>query len=208
MSLRKKISKSMQRAEKRVLIAWIRFARVHRHSKRLIVILFTLLYLDAFVMVIPSMLITAVAVTISPKRWWIFALTFVIATACNNYTTYWIGRLIPDKQILEIVHMVGIQDLWASAENAIRQYGRFANLPGGLFGLPTQLVTMIIGIADSQAMYGKTGIQASIEPALIFGAIGHGIKIFVTCGLVRFGWLKLEKKFDREGRAFLNRKSR
>ena len=157
-------------------------------------------------MVIPSMVLTAAAVTITPRRWWLFAITFTAATACNNYVTYWMGRLVPDQQILNFVMYVGIEDLWFAAETAIREYGKFANLPGGLLGLPTQLVTMIIGIADSQAMFMNDGIKASIGPAIFYGVIGHGIKMFVICGLVRYGWVKLERKYDKQGSAFLSKK--
>lgn len=189
------IARSLKHAEKKILIGWIRFARRHRESNRLPVFLFLLLFFDAFVMVIPSMVLTAAAVTISPRRWLMYAAIFVTAVICNNTVSYFLGRLFPVEQILAVVDWMGLGQLWFAAEEAILSYGKFATLPGGLLGLPTQLITMIIGVADSQAYYSGRAMSASLEEALFYGAIGHGIKMIVICGLVRYGWIKLERKY-------------
>lgn len=186
----------IRHSEKKILVGWIRFARAHRDSNKLPFFLFILLFLDAFMIVIPSMVLTAAAVTITPRRWKLFAFCFIGATVLNNFFTYFLGRHVPVAELFNFMSWVGIESLWEAAEDAIRNYGKYATLIGGLIGLPTQLITMIIGVADSQAVFLGKEIKASIGPALFFAGLGHGLKIFCLCGLVRYGWVKLEKKFE------------
>lgn len=192
-----KTARKLKHAEKKIFVWWIRLARAHRESNKLPLFLFILLFFDAFVMVIPSILLTAAAVTITPRRWKLFAFTFVMATLTNNLTTYGIGRYFPKAEIFELLNTIGASGLWQSAEQAILDYGKFATLIGGLFGLPTQIITLIIGVADSQALETARADHPAIWLALLFCGLGHGIKMFVVTGLVRYGWVKLERRFDR-----------
>ncbi len=188
------IARKMKRAEKKVLIGYIRYARAHRDSNRLPLVLFILLFLDAFLMIIPSMLLTAAAVTITPKRWKLFAFLFILAVTLNNTVTYFMGLLMPANLIFSIVDNMGIVPLWESALQAVLQYGKYATFLGGFLPMPTQLVTMIIGMAEKQSQIMGITQPPSILVALVYGALGHGVKIFVFAGLVRFGWVKLEQK--------------
>jgi hypothetical protein len=192
--VRQRFSRWFKHAEKRVLVGYIRYARAHRESNKLPLILFLLLFFDAFVMVIPSMLLTAAAVTITPRKWKLFAGLFVIAVVANNAVTYVMGKWLPNSFILKVVENMGITPLWESALNAILDYGKYATLVGGFFPLPTQLVTMIIGMAESQSL--QLGVERAphIGVALAFAAVGHGIKIYVFAALVRYGWVKFEQR--------------
>ena len=188
----------IRHGEKKILIAWIRFARAHRESRRLPVILTLLLFLDAFIIIIPSLLLTCAAITITPRRWMLFIGCFVFAVMANNLVTYEIGRVLPASDIHYIVNFLGAQNLWESAEGAIRSYGKFATFFGALAGLPTQLITMMIGIADAQAIYLNRFEHHSILAAILFCGAGHGIKMFLIGGLVRFGWVKLERQVVKD----------
>ena len=188
----------IRHGEKKILIAWIRFARAHRESRRLPIFLTLLLFLDAFVIIIPSILLTCAAITITPRRWMLFIGCFVLAVMANNLVAYEIGRFFPARDIHYIVNFLGVQNLWESAEAAIRQYGKFATFIGALAGLPTQLITIMIGIADAQALLLNRSEPPSIGAAILFCGVGHGIKMFLIGGLVRFGWVKLERKVAKD----------
>lgn len=195
------MARKLRHAEKKILVGYVRYARRHRDSNRLPFILFGLLFFDAFVMVIPSMLLTAAAITITPRRWPLFCSLFVVAVVANNTVTYWMGKFLPHETILSIINYFGIIELWQSALEAILHYGKYATFLGGFLPLPTQLVTMILGLAEQQALSLADHAQAghvieipSIQIALAFAALGHGLKIFIFGGLVRYGWVKLEQK--------------
>jgi len=193
----------LRRREKMILVAYVRYARAHRESNRLPFILFVLLFLDAFMIVIPSMALTATAVTIAPKRWKLFSSIFILAVLLNNLVTYGLGKLVPAKIIVKSIHYLdglwflhwlGIVDLWQSALQAVTKYGAFATLIGGITSLPTQIVTMIIGMAETQNRYLGLHEKHSIAIALVGLVIGQGTKIFIFSAVIRFGWLKIEKK--------------
>lgn len=188
-----RFARESKRTERRILIRWIRFARRHRQSNWLPVALFAILFMDGFVFVIPSTLLLVGAVTISPKRWLFFAAIFVVAVGLNNTVTYYIGRLIPLDEILYWVHAASIESFWNSAKEAIREYGKYASFVGGLAGLPTQMIMMVIGAADRQGT-DELVLKTSMEVALFYGCIGHAIKVLVICGATRYGWVKLERK--------------
>lgn len=196
------IWRGLQRAERRVLVAWIRYAKKNRESNILPLLLFSLLFIDAFVLVIPSMVLVAVSITIQPRRWVFFSFLFVLAVVANNSTTYWMGRLLPPDLIFSWVQTIQADFLWQQAVEAIAEYGKYATLIGGVMPLPTQLVTMLMGMADAQRLHMAdlhllaNAPKANLGEALIFGAIGHGVKILVFSAVVRFGWVKLEKKFS------------
>ena len=195
---RQRFFRWFKHAEKKVLIGYIRYARAHRESNRLPVILFGLLFIDAFVMVIPSMLLTAAAVTITPRRWKLFAGLFVLAVMANNTVTYFMGKLLPNEMILKVVDQMGATPLWESALNAILEYGKFATFIGGFLPMPTQLVTMILGMAENQSLQLGHSQPPSIVVALAFAALGHGIKIYLFAALVRYGWVKIEQKVEKK----------
>lgn len=195
-----RISRELRRAERRVLVGWVRFAKQHRHSNRLPFVLFLLMFIDGFVLIIPSMLIMVAATTISPKRWWFFSFIFVVAVTLNNLLTYYIGRSIPVDQIIYWLKFASVEELWFSAKEAIQSYGKYATFLGALIGLPTQVITMIVGAADRQVGVLGAPIHTSMEAALGYGALGHALKIFVLCGLVRYGWVRLERKIEKTER--------
>lgn len=173
----------------------MRYARRHRESNRLPLILFGLLFLDAFVIVIPSMLLVAGAITITPRRWALFCSLFILAVLCNNTTTYFLGLHLPQKVIVSAVDFMNLRILWESALQGIIDYGKYVTFVGGFLPLPTQLVTMIIGMAEAQSIQlGRHVARPSIIEALLFAGLGHGIKIFIFGWLVRSGWVKLEKR--------------
>jgi len=193
----------LRRREKIILVAYVRYARAHRESNRLPFVLFLLLFLDAFLLVIPSMALTATAVTITPKRWKLFSSIFVLAVLLNNLATYSLGKLLPAKLIVSTIHYLdglwflnwlGIIDLWQNALQAVTKYGAFATFIGGLSSLPTQVITMIIGMAETQSKFLGLTEKHSITIALVGLVLGQGIKIFIFSAVIRFGWLKIEKK--------------
>lgn len=188
----------MKRIERLVLVWWIRFARKHRNSHLLPLGLFGLLFLDAFVIVIPSLLCLAAAITISPKRWWFFALLFGFATVCNNSVTYWFGRMMPADVIVEFFHSGSFKILWETAEQAIRDYGYFATFFGALLSLPTQVMTLIMGMTDASVLRADPTLESSFFRILVFVFLGHTIKVMIFSAVIRYGWVKLEKKIARE----------
>jgi len=190
------------RMERKVLVWWIRYAQDHRYSKNLPIVLFLLLFMDAFVMVIPSMLLLIGATMISPQRWWLFGILFGVATACNNAVTYQIGRMVPPEVILHFLSyfefgVVDMTELWNSARAALKSYGPFATFVGAIMSLPTQFITALIGIADARSQEMEF-ISSSFWPAILYAFLGHTVKSFVVAGLTRFGWVKLEKKFAKD----------
>lgn len=198
----RKVWRGFVRIERRVLVAWIRYAKANRQSNVLPFLLFILLYFDAFVMVIPSMLLVAVATTIQPRRWFLFALIFVIAVVGNNSTTYAMGRLLPPDWIFYWVESFGVEFLWEGAVDAVAQYGPFATFIGGFLPLPTQLVTLLLGLADAQRLHlaDLNGLEnlprTSIGVAIAFAALGHGIKITAFAAVIRYGWHKIENRLS------------
>jgi membrane protein YqaA with SNARE-associated domain len=206
-SIRKKgqtLQGKLKRAERRVMVGWIRFAQKHRESQILPFALFALLFMDGFLVVIPSMICLVAAVMISPQRWILFAFIFALATAANNSATYVLGRVIPQETLFAFVDSVGLEPLWDSARVAIKHYGSYATLIGALFGLPTQLITMLIGIADTNTLRKGLEFTSSFASAILFAGLGHGIKAFVVSALTRYGWVKLEKKFVSENKDLVN----
>lgn len=189
-----KFKRRLRHAEKKVLLHYVRYARKHRDSHRLPIALFVLLFFDAFLVVIPSMLLTAAAITITPRKWKLFASIFVIAALANHYVMYLLGKTLPQHWILQVIDHMGMSTLWSSALQAVLDYGRYATLVGGLFPLPTQLITLSIGMAESQTLQLGIVERPSIGLALFFAVIGHSIKIFIFAALVRYGWVKLERK--------------
>lgn len=200
-----KFNRKLKHAEKKILVGWMRFAKKHRDSEKLPIYLFLLLFLDAFVLVIPSMLLCAAAVTISPRRWFFFGFLFVSATVCNNSVAYFIGRILPAAHLQALFEFLHLDFALELARDAILDYGKYATLIGGLASLPTQVIMALIGLANSQAELASTVEVAHRIPfwvAICFVAIGHAIKIWVFCGLIRYGWVKLERRitakaFDR-----------
>jgi len=185
----------LKRAERKTLVWWIKFARVHRYSVRLPIILFLVLFLDGFLIFIPSTLCLMVAVTISPQRWWIYGLIFAAAATSNNSVTYAIGRSVSPEAIVEFFSYIHLTDLWFSARAALEDYGAYATFVGAIIGLPTQLITALIGTADAKSLVDNPDGLTQFGRALSFAFAGHGLKALLIAGLTRYGWLKLEKKF-------------
>jgi membrane protein YqaA with SNARE-associated domain len=189
-----RFNRALKHTEKKILVGWMRFAKKHRDSQKLPVFLFLLLFLDAFVLVIPSMLLCAAAVTISPRRWIFFGALFVAATVCNNSVAYYMGRILPAAELNMLFEFLHLDFAWQLAHEAILDYGKYATLIGGIASLPTQLIMALIGLANSQVEIGGTGVNIPFGVAIAFVALGHGIKIWTFCGLIRYGWVKLERR--------------
>lgn len=185
----------LSRFERKVLVAWIRFARRHRTSNRLPIVLFFILFLDGFLIVIPSSVCVVAAITISPARWFLFGTIFAVGGTLNCTVTYFIGRLIPAESILATISYFHLDHLWQSAQQALHQHGPFAAFIGALIGLPTQMITMILGIADEQALKGSPDATTVFLQAIAFVLLGNAIKAYAISFLARFGWLRLEKKY-------------
>lgn len=202
MSRFKKNIRRLRRLETRVLVAWVRYAKKNRQSQALPVVLFGLLYLDAFVMIIPSSLLVAASITIQPSRWLFFAGLFVLAILANHSSIYILGRVLPPEWISFWVDLFRLEFMFEAALQAITDYGKYATLLGGFLPLPTQLIMLILGLADTQRLYladlelnGEIPPTSSME-AILFACIGHGIKITIFALIVRFGWMKLERKYS------------
>ncbi|MBN8554784.1 MAG: hypothetical protein J0L93_05005 [Deltaproteobacteria bacterium] len=187
----------LKRVERKILVKWIRFAHAHQDSHWLPVFLFIALFLDGFLMVIPSIVCLIVAVTISPRRWLLFAMILSVAMTLNNVLTYLLGRYLPTDWILTHIQNLNLEPLWNRANHAILDYGVYAGFLGAIAGLPTQLMTAIMGIADAHhTVDASIGPARSIFlPAILFVFMGHLLKGLVIAILTRYGWLKLEKKF-------------
>jgi len=183
--------------EQRILVRWIRFARRHRSSEKLPFYLAGFVFLDAFVLFVPSTLLTALAVTISPKRWLTFVFSFCLAIFLANFTFYLVGRVLPPEQLLEFIQFLKLESLWDSAADAVRNYGAYATFIGSLLGLPTQYVMALIGISDSQALFLGDLERPSVIAALTLLFLGHLIKIGLFCLLVQKGWMKIERKYSQ-----------
>lgn len=144
-------------------------------------------------MLIPSTLFLMAAVTISPKRWKLFAFLFPVAATLNNTVTYILGRIFPHEAFLSFITAVGLDGFWGEAVDAVHKYGSWATFIGTLVGLPTQMITALIGLADASSSTDHAG-RASIVLALSLVFLGQSIKCSIIASLVRFGWLKFEKK--------------
>lgn len=190
----------LKELERRVALKWIGFSSRHRRSAVLPIALFALLFVDGLVMVIPSNICLIAAVTISPARWLLFGTLASIAVAGNNALTYLIGRLIPDKVMHMAVEFIGMEGSWDRAQQAITEYGPVATFLGVFANLPTQIMTAIIGIGDAGG--NRTGASISSEFLEIIGLVFAAciLKYFVIAALTRFGWIKLERRFENRNR--------
>lgn len=188
----------LKRGERRVLVEWIRFARRHRNSHWLPLGLFGLLFVDAFVLVIPSLLCVAAAITISPKRWIYFCLLFGFATVCNNTVTYYVGRMLPAATIVEFFQSNSLMVMWEAAEGAIRDYDYYATFFGAILSLPTQVMTLIIGMTDASVLRNNPEATSNLARVMLFVFMGHSIKVFALGAVFRYGWVKLERKVSSE----------
>jgi membrane protein DedA with SNARE-associated domain len=191
------IGQKLRRAERRTLVAWIRYAQKNRQSLWLPFVLFAILFLDGFLMFIPSMLLLVAATTISPQRWTLFAFIFSVAVAGNNAVTYLVGRHLPVETIMDVISFFNLEYLWASAQSALQRHGSMATFVGALMGLPTQMITALIGLADAGAARAHPQAHSTFLSALSLSFTGHFVKAFILAGLTRFGWVKLEKKFQK-----------
>ncbi len=192
------VIRKIRRAERRVLVGWIRFAHRHQNSHMLPIALFALLYIDGFTSIIPSTVCLIVSITISPQRWLWFVSIFATATTLNNTSTYILGRIFSKKALYEVVDWIQMEVFWAKAEAAIQQYGAFATFWGAIIGLPTQMITAIIGIADAKLLRDDPSVSTIFAKAILFAFLGHTVKALVIALLTRAGWLKLQKKFGSE----------
>jgi hypothetical protein len=195
----------MKRFQKRSIVAWVRFARRHRESNILPVVLFLVLFIDGFIVMLPSMIFTGVAVTISPRRWWLFAVIFVTAAALNNYAVYWVGMLLPAEMIWSFIEGMGLESVYESAEKALGSYGPWAALVGAAISLPTQMITLLVGMADAQSTLAGREAGVAIGRVLFLATTGHLIKMLVFCSVIRYGWVRLEAKVLQELNEFGNR---
>lgn len=189
--MNKKDHGQFKKIERNVLASWIKFSRRHRKSNRLPVFFGILIFFDGFVMVIPGTLCMIACITISPRRWWLFGLLFPAAAFANNAVTYFLGRIVPHEFFLKIVDTFGIEAFWQSAVNAIRDYGPWATFLGAIFSLPTQMITALIGLADSQAVMVE-GARPSIGLALILVFFGHLVKTSIISYMTYIGRMKIE----------------
>ncbi len=194
----KKNPSRLKKIEKKIFSVWMEFSHRHHSSIFLPLALFFLLYVDGFVMVIPSLLCLIAAVTISPERWVSLGLIAATASATNNATTYLIGRFLPPKMIDHLISSWGLENLWLKAQTALSHYGPFATFIATIFSLPSQFVTAIIGLADAERMRGNPGVSSSFLLAIFFAFIGSSIKCLIVAGLTRYGWVSLEKKLERD----------
>jgi len=189
------LGNKIKRWERQFLVAWIRYSQAHRHSNRLPILLFCLLFLDGFVMFIPSSFLLIASVTISPQRWSFFGLLFAAATFLNNICTYMIARYFPPDFIMEAIKFFNAEYLWTKAQEALESYGAYATFVGSFISLPTQMMTAIMGIADSQAFGTAPILGDVILPAVLFVLLGNAIKGLALGALARFGWIRMERKF-------------
>jgi membrane protein DedA with SNARE-associated domain len=196
------IGQKLRRAERRTLVAWIRYAQKNRQSLWLPFVLFAILFLDGFLMFIPSMLLLVAATTISPQRWVLFAVIFAVSVAGNNAVTYFVGRHLPMGTIMDVIAFFNLEYLWASAQSALQRHGSMATFVGALMGLPTQMITALIGLADAGAIRADAHANSTFLSSLSLSFCGHFIKAFALAGLTRFGWVKLEKKFQKTAPEF------
>ncbi len=188
---------SVKRIERRLLVKWIRFAQAHRESNILPLALFMILFLDGFVIFIPSALCLIAATMISPHRWILFGILFAVATTSNCVALYFVGRIVPIDQVIALFAHFNIEWMWDSATEALRHYGPYATFVGAIIGLPTQLIMALIGAADASALSeGQIGNQFVLATSLTFS--GQIIKSMTFAGLTRFGWVRLEKRFGKD----------
>jgi len=193
-----RLAMAFKRVERRFLVSWIRFSHLHHDSHVLPFVLFFVLFIDGFVVVVPSTFCLIVAITISPERWALFGFLFAFASAANNTVTYIVGRLLPTEKILSIIEYFNMQHMWQIATEWLQDYGPLATFLGAIISLPTQMMTALIGIADSNNLSQDNFVSSSIIQAIIFVFIGHGLKSILIAALTRYGWIKLEKRFGKE----------
>lgn len=186
----------LKELERRVALKWIGFSTRHSRSPVLPVALFALLFVDGFVMVIPSNLCLIAAVTISPARWILFSTLASVAVAGNNAATYLLGRLVPDSMVLMAVEFIGVAESWERAQQAISDYGPFAAFVGVFASLPTQIMTAIIGIADAEASRAGASISSTFLEMIGLVFVACFLRFLVVAGLTRFGWIKLERRLE------------
>lgn len=192
------LSKKIRRLERRVMVAWIRFARRHRDSHILPIALFFIIFFDGFVMIIPATVILIAAITISPRRWVLFSILFALAATLNNAATYFIGRHISPQFILNLVSTFHVEILWTEAQEALQQYGPSGAFIGAMIGLPTQMMTALIGMADARSALDSIVPTSTFAHAISMVFVGHTIKCHLIAGLTKFGWVRLEKKFQKD----------
>lgn len=194
----KTIMGTFKRAERRALIAWIRFAQAHRESHVLPFALFGILFLDGFLMIVPSMLCLIAATMISPQKWYLFAIIFGVSSTTNCIVLYFIGRTVPVDTLVSFIGFLNLEWVWESAREALRDYGAYATLVGALLGAPTQLIMAMIGAADASAidLNGEVGSRFTFATSMTFA--GQFSKAIVLAALTRYGWVRLEKKFGRD----------
>jgi membrane protein DedA with SNARE-associated domain len=189
----------LKRKEKKLLLAWIRFSRDHRDSSRLPLVFFILLFVDGFVMIVPSIVCLIAAVTITPKKWSLFAGLAVVASILNNVVIYFIARMVPVNLILHVITTFKLDLLWIKAKEYLAAYGSFSTFMTSMLGLPTQMVTALIGMTDAEIFKGHFAQTSTLFiHAAFFAFLGSSLKLFCVAGAVRFGWVKLEKKFGKE----------
>ena len=193
-----RLGMAFKRFERRFLVSWVRFSHEHHESHVLPFVLFFLLFLDGFIMVIPSSLCLIVAITISPERWLLFGFLFASASFLNNSVTYFIGRLFPPDVIMGVTDFFHMSKLWDVAKDTLHDYGSWACLIGALTSLPTQLMTALIGLSDSERIPHDQFVSSTFIQAVILVFVGHGIKSLIIAGLTRYGWITMEKRFGRE----------
>lgn len=198
---------AFKRLQKRFIVAWVRFARKHRESNILPVGLFIILFIDGFVVMFPSMIITGAAVTISPHRWWLFALIFVTAYTVTNVLIYQLGMILPAEFILHAIEVLNLQTVYESAEHALLDYGPWAAFLGAAISLPVQMITLMVGMTDGQAVLAGREISASATKLITLAGLGHLVKMVVYCSIIRYGWQKLEAKVLQEIQLFGSRKN-
>lgn len=139
-----------------------------------------------------------ISVTLSPFRWPIFAVIYIIASTLNNVMMYVLGRLLSASLILELIQFLHMEMLWEKAQEALHAYGPFATFIGSLVGLPTQMMAALIGIADKHQFISDGTVSTTGLKALAFVFLGQTLKAFVVSGFIRFGWLKVERRLEKE----------
>lgn len=193
---------NLKRLERRILTRWVRFAKAHRHSSRVPFILFLILFLDGFLVFIPSLVCVIAATTISPHRWLLYGLLMPLAATCNNTIIYLMAKHFPSEWTMQLVGMFGLDLFWDSAREALQNYGPFATFIGALIGLPTQLMMALIGFSELKSP--ETAHQifgATFLAAISIGLVGHCLKSLTVTAITRFGWMKLENKIEKSNKS-------
>lgn len=134
-----------------------------------------------------------------PNRAYRYALITVVTSVCGAICGYYLGYLVYDPWIKDLIDYFGQRPAMETARGWFtREYGVLMVFAGAFTPIPYKIIAVTCGVvaAESVLRTGSAGML-SIFVFVPVSMVGRGLRFYIEAGVIAWGGERMEKAIRR-----------